>query len=98
MKNNHTVIDGLAQSSDICIAPRLLKVVEIGDFWAKKTIPSIRLQGKWIQRAGILPNHHVCITNPEPGILMIRLQEIPTSESSVPMHRSQTRIQIPRKE
>ena len=33
-----------------CISPRVLKVVEIGDFWAKRTMPSIRLQGKWMLR------------------------------------------------
>ena len=56
-----------------CISPRVLKVVEIGDFWAKRTMPSIRLQGKWMLRAGVLPNHHVQITNPSPGVLLIQL-------------------------
>jgi hypothetical protein len=52
---------------------RVLKVVEIGDFWAKRTMPSIRLQGKWMLRAGVLPNHYVQITNPSPGVLLIQL-------------------------
>ena len=56
-----------------CISPRVLKVVEIGDFWAKRTMPSIRLQGKWMLHAGVLPNRHVQITNPSPGVLLIQL-------------------------
>jgi hypothetical protein len=56
-----------------CISPRVLKVVEIGDFWAKRTMPSIRLQGKWMIGAGVLPNRHVQITNPSPGVLLIQL-------------------------
>jgi hypothetical protein len=52
---------------------RVLKVTEIGDFWAKRTMPSIRLQGKWMLQAGIFPNHHVQITNPCPGVLLIQL-------------------------
>jgi hypothetical protein len=38
-------------------------------------MPSIRLQGKWMLRAGVLPNRHVKITNPNPGTLMIQLIE-----------------------
>jgi hypothetical protein len=52
---------------------RVLKVEEIGDFWAKRTMPSIRLQGKWMLRAGVLPNRHVQIINPSPGVLLIQL-------------------------
>ena len=62
-------------SPSACISPRVLKVVEIGDFWAKRTMPSIRLQGKWMFRAGVLPNRHVQITNPSPGTLVIHLLE-----------------------
>jgi len=60
-------------TQDACVSPRTLKVVEIGDFWAKRTMPSIRLQGKWMLRAGVLPNHHVQISNPSPGVLLIQL-------------------------
>jgi hypothetical protein len=61
------------ESSTACISPRVLKVEEIGDFWAKRTMPSIRLQGKWMLKAGVLPNRHVQITNPEPGVLHIQI-------------------------
>ena len=72
---------------DTCISPRVLKVIEIGDFWAKRTMPSIRLQGKWMLRAGVLPNHHVQITNPSPGTLLIQLIEdrIQTSQAEYPL-------------
>ena len=55
--------------------PRVLKVEEIGDFWAKRTMPSIRLQGKWMVQAGVLPNRHVQVSNPSPGVLLIQLIE-----------------------
>ena len=34
---------------------RILKVEEVGDFWRKQTFPRIRLKGKWLEKAGILP-------------------------------------------
>ena len=54
---------------------RILKVLEIGDFWAKRTIPFLRLQGKWMVKAGVFPNRHVQVTNPRPGMLVIRIIE-----------------------
>ena len=50
-----------------------MKVSETGDFWAKNTKPQIRLVGKWLEKAGILPNHHVQVENPQPGVLVLRL-------------------------
>jgi hypothetical protein len=75
-----------------CISPRVLKVVEIGDFWAKRTMPSIRLQGKWMLRAGVLPNRHVQITNPSPGVLLIQVLEADqqTTRSDLQTHNLQT--------
>jgi hypothetical protein len=55
------------------LKPRILKVVEVGDFWKKQTRPQIRLEGKWLAKAGILPNRHVCVENPLPGVLVIHL-------------------------
>jgi hypothetical protein len=75
MKGTNSNIPKPTHPSIPCIPPRVLKVVEIGDFWAKRTMPSIRLQGKWMLRAGVLPNHHVQITNPSPGVLLIQLVE-----------------------
>jgi len=54
---------------------RILKVEEIGDFWRKQTFPRIRLKGKWLARAGILPNHHVEVESPHPGVLILQLME-----------------------
>lgn len=52
---------------------RVLKVEEVGDFWRKRTTPRIRLKGKWLAKAGILPNKHIQVENPQPGVLVIRL-------------------------
>ena len=73
MKDNYLTSPKPIDAPNACIAARVLKVVEIGDFWAKRTIPSIRLQGKWMLRAGVIPNRHVQITNPSPGVLLIQL-------------------------
>lgn len=73
MKGNNSNNLKPTDTSVTCISPRVLKVVEIGDFWAKRTMPSIRLQGKWMLHAGVLPNRFVQITNPIPGVLLIQL-------------------------
>ena len=52
--------------------PRKLKVVPTGDFWKGKAVPQIRLQGKWLEKAGIEPEAHVEVENPEAGVLIIR--------------------------
>lgn len=57
------------------IRARVLKVTEIGDRWKKCTKPSIVLQGNWLKEAGILPNEHVEIENPKPGVLIIRQKQ-----------------------
>lgn len=54
---------------------RLLKVEELGDHWRKQTYPRIRLKGKWLQLAGINPNSHVEVRNPQPGVLVISLYD-----------------------
>jgi hypothetical protein len=55
------------------VCSRILKVEEVGDFWRNQTKPRVRLEGKWLAYAGILPNHYVSIENPNPGTLIIRL-------------------------
>ena len=52
--------------------PRKLKVAPTGDFWRGKVVPQLRLQGKWLEKAGIAPETHVEIENPAPGVLVIR--------------------------
>jgi hypothetical protein len=51
----------------------ILKVSEMGDLYRKRICPYLRLMGLWLIRAGIYPNSHVCIENPQPGVLVIRL-------------------------
>jgi hypothetical protein len=73
MKDYYPTSPKPIDAPDASIATRVLKVVEIGDFWAKRTMPSIHLQGNWMLRAGVIPNRHVQITNPSPGVLLIQL-------------------------
>ena len=54
---------------------RILKVEETGDFWRKQTVPRIRLKGKWLAKAGILPNRYVKVASPQPGVLVLHLME-----------------------
>lgn len=54
---------------------RILKVEEVGDFWRKNTKPRIRLKGKWMIKAGILPNNYVQVSNPQPGVLILQMVE-----------------------
>ena len=51
----------------------ILKVEEVGDFWRKRTVPRIRFNGKWLVQAGILPNRHVKVETPKPGVLILHL-------------------------
>jgi hypothetical protein len=51
---------------------RKLKVAPTGDFWRGKAVPQLRLQGKWLEKAGITPETHVEVENPAPGVLVIR--------------------------
>ena len=55
--------------------PRRLKVAEVGDFYRKRTHPLVRLQGKWMLKAGIAPNTYVEVTNPQPGVLVLHQVE-----------------------
>ena len=52
--------------------PRTLKVQDIGDTNRKEVILQIRLQGKWLLAAGLQPDTHVQVTNPQPGVLIVK--------------------------
>jgi hypothetical protein len=52
--------------------PRTLKVQDVGDYFRKEVKPLIRLQGKWLLAAGLKPETHVHITNPQPGVLIVK--------------------------
>ena len=55
--------------------PRTLKVQDVGDYFRKEVKPQIKLQGKWLLAAGLKPGSHVHITNPSPGVLLIKSLE-----------------------
>jgi hypothetical protein len=59
--------------------PRILKVEAFGDYPKKCLKAQIRLQGLWLIHAGVPPESHVEVTNPQKGILVLRVQEKPES-------------------
>ena len=59
-------------SSAILRNPRKLKVQDVGDHYRKQVIPQVKLQGKWLLTAGLKPDTHVQITNPQHGVLLIQ--------------------------
>ncbi|MGB8215500.1 MAG: SymE family type I addiction module toxin [Anaerolineales bacterium] len=60
---------------------RNLKVSAMGDFWLGKVVPQIRLQGKWLEKAGIAPESRVEVENPSPGVLVIHLLPAAATQS-----------------
>ena len=55
--------------------PRILKVIPVGENRKQLTKAQIRLEGKWLVTAGLIPDKHVVITNPQPGVLILQMQE-----------------------
>jgi hypothetical protein len=51
---------------------RTLKVQNVGDYFRKEVTPQIKLQGKWLLAAGLQPESRVSVTNPQPGVLIIK--------------------------
>jgi hypothetical protein len=51
---------------------RHLIVRDIGDRYRKQVCLQVRLQGKWLLQAGLIPDRHVEITNPHEGMIVIR--------------------------
>jgi len=54
---------------------RSLKINEVGDFFAKKTKPTIILSGKWLKEAGFPPNARVQVISNKTGELVITLEK-----------------------
>ena len=52
--------------------PRKLKVQDVGDYYRREVIPQIKLQGKWLMGAGLQPDTHVQVTNPQSGVLIVK--------------------------
>jgi hypothetical protein len=55
--------------------PRHLHAYPTGDFWRKKVVPLIRLQGKWLERAGFPPGCPVIVEIKGDGVLTVRKME-----------------------
>ena len=54
---------------------RILKVQDVGDYHKRKVKPQIKLEGMWLLDAGLPPYRHVEVTNPVPGMLILRSLE-----------------------
>jgi len=52
--------------------PHTLKIHDVGDYFRKEVIPQIRLQGKWLLSAGLQPDTKVQVSNPQPGVLVLK--------------------------
>ena len=52
--------------------PRTLKVHDVGDFYRKEVVPKVNLKGKWLLGAGLQPDTCVLVTNPQPGVLILK--------------------------
>ena len=52
---------------------RTLKIEERGDFHARQTVPTVRLKGKWLQKAGFPPGQRVKLTVLGLGVIELRL-------------------------
>ena len=52
---------------------RVLKVLDSGDHYRKEVKPQIRLEGKWLLKAGLVPEDKVEVSNPHPGTLVLRI-------------------------
>ena len=54
----------------------VLKVQDRGDHYRKEVKPQIRLEGKWLLKAGIVPEDKVEVLNPCPGMLVLRTMNV----------------------
>ena len=52
---------------------RALKIEERGDFFSGKTVPMVRLRGKWLQAAGFRPGQRLTVKMVSPGVIEMRV-------------------------
>ncbi len=52
---------------------RTLKIEERGDYFRKRTIPTVRLKGKWLQAAGFPPGKHLTLQVISQGVIELRV-------------------------
>lgn len=50
---------------------RSLQIEETGNFHLKKTVPKIRITGKWLAAAGFPPGGRVIVQMLQPGIIQL---------------------------
>ena len=58
---------------------RTLKIEADGDQWKGKIKPKIRLQGRWLERAGFKPGYRVCVTCVAKGVMELRSDDSPVA-------------------
>lgn len=72
---------------------RRLKIEIEGDFWKGLTKPKIRLIGRWLERAGFRPGHHVHVACVSPGVIELRsTHNLPASETTAPSSEPSERV------
>lgn len=60
-------------SKDTCQrTQRTLKIEESGDRWKRQTRPKIRLEGRWLQKAGFPAGNRVTVSLISEGIIELR--------------------------
>jgi hypothetical protein len=65
---------------------RLLKIEADGDAWKGLIKPKIRLMGRWLERAGFKPHHHVSVTCVSPGVIELRSTDATHVDQAGPSH------------
>ena len=61
---------------------RSLKIENRGDFFRKKTHPSIRLKGHWLAALGFLPGGRVLVVPGSVGELTLRVESATTTPAA----------------
>ena len=63
---------------------RILKIEEAGHFTAKRVFPKIRLQGRWLERAGFTPNERVRVfLGPNRTLVLQAIPTVRETENSI---------------
>ena len=55
-----------------------------GEHWKWKTVPQIRLQGQWLENAGISSGDRIAVEIQDEGQLLIRRLEVEDAVSDIP--------------
>ena len=63
--------------ADLAPSVRSLKIESGGDAWKGTIRPKIRLMGRWLERAGFIPETRVTVRCIAPGVIELRADENP---------------------